>query len=651
MKYSCLRKKKIIYLHFQVVLVHATYAADLNHVHGHNHHNGNERPSLRYQQPSQQFQFRNQISPQDFSTQNAQSTSLGDISSSNNVAHHQNENFIQESTLQDVQNTGTFFPVQEEETVTASAQANFLPSGEELEQALVQLSHEQASDEPHNAVHQLRQSFASGEFTSNSFETTYSPVTAQVEEVDVSQDNIPPSFFQPQVEPEPVQFEQTSNQNVPQSFFQPQVVPEPVSFEQDSSNQNIPPSFFQPQVEPEPIHSGQSAPSSFIQPQVEPQPTHFEQSQISSLQQENEQSLQETYVAPASNLNEVNHDFDLRTSVSQQNFNDEGTDVNFEQNLQESLNIPQTQQQQQQQQFVVTNFQQDFSQPQFVPAEIDASSNEQQFIPQPQLIQHSLENQQPHEQNLVEHGENIVSQDGQLAISTKPAARPHSQASSSQQLRPFERPTSTRARLPFTVRKSKRIDSSHCPNGHLADIYGNCVEPEVTRNVFLYAAPVVARPQRARIPAPKPKLEYNIVFVSNPADEEALEPVVIPPAQQKTLVYVLSKKGDAQSQGIIEAPYHPQPEPEVFFVNYGEGENPELPGGIDLNTALAEMVQEGRVIGNLGGVRSQQDVEINTDFGLENQGNFIFETLSDEINASHGSSENEKHNEYNNNYN
>ena len=29
-------------------------------------------------------------------------------------------------------------------------------------------------------------------------------------------------------------------------------------------------------------------------------------------------------------------------------------------------------------------------------------------------------------------------------------------------------------------------------------------------------------------------------------------------------------------------------EPEVFFVNYKDGENPTLPGGIDLQTALTQ---------------------------------------------------------------
>ena len=147
----------------------------------------------------------------------------------------------------------------------------------------------------------------------------------------------------------------------------------------------------------------------------------------------------------------------------------------------------------------------------------------------------------------------------------------------------------------------RRIDSSHCGPGLLADIYGDCVTPEVTRNIFLYAAPLRQRKIKTSIQVPKPKLEYNIVFVRNPEEEDSSAPVIVPPPQRKTLVYVLNKKTKNQELGIVESPSHPPLQPEVFFVNYEDGENPELPGGIDLRTALEEMVLEGTVIGGRPG--------------------------------------------------
>jgi len=170
--------------------------------------------------------------------------------------------------------------------------------------------------------------------------------------------------------------------------------------------------------------------------------------------------------------------------------------------------------------------------------------------------------------------------------------------------KPFPRPQVHTA----TARK---IDSSHCGGGLLADINGDCVEPEITRNVFLYAAPLRQRKARTQIVAPKPKLEYNIVFVRNPDHEKRVKPIVVPAPQRKTLVYVLSKKAEEEDVGLIEAPVHPQLEPEVFFINYEEGQNPDLPGGVDLRTALNNMVLEGTVIDDFPDVRNE-----NIDFGV-----------------------------------
>ncbi|KAF2358473.1 protein of unknown function DUF243 [Trinorchestia longiramus] len=147
-----------------------------------------------------------------------------------------------------------------------------------------------------------------------------------------------------------------------------------------------------------------------------------------------------------------------------------------------------------------------------------------------------------------------------------------------------------------SVTRDQKIEITRCEKGLLLDAKGDCVEPQVVRNVYLYAAPKQERKLRTLAAVPKPKIEYNIVFVRNPEKDDQLKPLVVPPPQQKTLVYVLNQKQDGEDQDLIEVPVHPKLEPEVYFVNYAENENPQLPGGIDLRTALQEMVLEGTVI-------------------------------------------------------
>lgn len=77
-----------------------------------------------------------------------------------------------------------------------------------------------------------------------------------------------------------------------------------------------------------------------------------------------------------------------------------------------------------------------------------------------------------------------------------------------------------------------------------------------------------------------------------PESEEVDEPVIIPPPQQKTIVYVLSKSTDSGEQQVIELPGGPSLKPDVYYVNYRDGENPELSLGLDLEGALASAVSE-----------------------------------------------------------
>nr|XP_027234451.1 uncharacterized protein LOC113825816 [Penaeus vannamei] len=141
------------------------------------------------------------------------------------------------------------------------------------------------------------------------------------------------------------------------------------------------------------------------------------------------------------------------------------------------------------------------------------------------------------------------------------------------------------------------FNSGSCGNGQVRHVDGRCVTPQVNSRVFLYDVPaneaVVNRPNYI----PEPKLERNIIFVRLPEGADGPEPIVVPPPQQQHVVYVLNKQSE-HDQRVIEVPAPPQSNPEVFFVNYAEGENPTLPSGVDLQTALSAASQRGgQVVG------------------------------------------------------
>jgi len=136
-----------------------------------------------------------------------------------------------------------------------------------------------------------------------------------------------------------------------------------------------------------------------------------------------------------------------------------------------------------------------------------------------------------------------------------------------------------------------------CGPGEVARGDGSCARPLVTRNLYLYNAPE----QRAVVTGPTnypvPKVHYNFVFVRTADQGHGVRPVIAPAPQQKTLVYLLSKRPSAQQQEVIEVESTPT-QPEVFFVQYSDGENAQLPGGIDLQTALSQAAHQGQVIAN-----------------------------------------------------
>ncbi|CAL4135323.1 unnamed protein product, partial [Meganyctiphanes norvegica] len=109
-------------------------------------------------------------------------------------------------------------------------------------------------------------------------------------------------------------------------------------------------------------------------------------------------------------------------------------------------------------------------------------------------------------------------------------------------------------------------------------------------------APVIQRSFGPAPQVPPPKVDYSIVFVKTPEQTDGPDPIIVPPPQKRTLVYVLSKKQEEEGQKVIQVPESSY-DPEVFYVNYGPGENPTLPGGVDLTTALNSAIQPGQVIG------------------------------------------------------
>lgn len=144
-----------------------------------------------------------------------------------------------------------------------------------------------------------------------------------------------------------------------------------------------------------------------------------------------------------------------------------------------------------------------------------------------------------------------------------------------------------------------------CVEGEVRNIDGSCVIPEVTRSVFVYEPPAHLQLSPGPPPdIPLPRIERNVVFVRLPEGGGAPEPIIIPPPAQNNVIYVLNKQtGGGQAPRVIEVPAPPSTSPEVIFVNYEDGENPILPGGFDLQTALsAAIASGGQVINGAGGV-------------------------------------------------
>merc|ERR1712126_410864 len=148
---------------------------------------------------------------------------------------------------------------------------------------------------------------------------------------------------------------------------------------------------------------------------------------------------------------------------------------------------------------------------------------------------------------------------------------------------------------PVVIKPSPTPSYGPCPTGTVRKGNGQCVRPVITRNLYLYKAPDMKLTYKPATHFPDPKVHYNHVFVRTPDMGVGPRPIVAPAPQQKTLVYLLSKRPGAIDQEVIEVPANPT-NPEVYFVKYSDGENTQLPGGVDLQTALSQAAQQGQVI-------------------------------------------------------
>lgn len=98
------------------------------------------------------------------------------------------------------------------------------------------------------------------------------------------------------------------------------------------------------------------------------------------------------------------------------------------------------------------------------------------------------------------------------------------------------------------------------------------LEPIITKSFYFEAAP--EEPEEAQaprfVPIGRPQKNYKIIFIKTPAFGLNSQVIpIVPPNEEKTIVYVLSKKPEFNQD--IELPTAPVTEatkPEVFFIKY-----------------------------------------------------------------------------------
>ncbi|XP_037792015.1 leucine-rich repeat extensin-like protein 1 [Penaeus monodon] len=136
------------------------------------------------------------------------------------------------------------------------------------------------------------------------------------------------------------------------------------------------------------------------------------------------------------------------------------------------------------------------------------------------------------------------------------------------------------------------LGGAPCGGGKIKNTDGSCAFPKLTKNVYVFTSPEVKHPYVPPQSLPPPEVEHNVVFIRTPDSGAPPEPIVIPPPRQENVVYVLSKK-EQETPQVIEVPDDGPQTPQVYYVNYDDGDNPILPGGIDLQSALSAAIDGG----------------------------------------------------------
>ena len=124
-----------------------------------------------------------------------------------------------------------------------------------------------------------------------------------------------------------------------------------------------------------------------------------------------------------------------------------------------------------------------------------------------------------------------------------------------------------------------------CLAGQL--IRGNrCVSPTVNRNIFIFGRDTASESKSIlQTELPLPRIDYNIIFVRS-SPTKTNRQVAPSHVQKKTVVYVLEEE-EEYAEDIFEVQSYPDADPEVYYVKVRPGENPQLPGGIDLDLQSA----------------------------------------------------------------
>ncbi|EDV47752.1 uncharacterized protein LOC6552074 [Drosophila erecta] len=135
----------------------------------------------------------------------------------------------------------------------------------------------------------------------------------------------------------------------------------------------------------------------------------------------------------------------------------------------------------------------------------------------------------------------------------------------------------------------------------------------VSKRFFIHSAPEEAEDYKERhITVGVPKRNYNVVFIKSPQRNNRKTIKISPAANEdKTVIYVLSKKGDSDLNAEVVEQASSTSKPEVFFIKYKTNEEAahaqqQIQAQYDALGGSSQLTDEGvapvtSVIGALGG--------------------------------------------------